>query len=543
MRLSLKKRIFAVLLCCCIVFTSGCFPIHSILGDESYDLTQSGSLDLEFSMSNREQVVSGEYPDGKRAFKFKDCTYEADISDFRLIDVVGNVTIYYYTGITVLNDNEVGTGSESSSDSDSDSGFVNKKGYYDKSRAKLRHFWTVAAYNFETEEYMEIYSRSYNPVSDAGKMNGNPAIVYKSDYTPVYIINVGYFFIKFSLFRDDYYSYYFNGGLYNGGTLNEDCKDYGHPQTAIWKLSNDNKKEIREALGIKGDNNNFCCTDLAVKNRNEEKYAATFMILPTDDSFNQKNAMYEVELKSEVKDDKTVSEIVLRKKENNVKTVKGGNILSSNPTSGNCIYVITSNSKDKEKIKFGIDNRDRRTRFEIKIGKTTNENNVLQSFSVKDYTVKNDDGTEYVSDEESRLELVFKNRIEYYKIERYSNGFTTEYRAIYLKTYWLNQFCSTYLSSDDIPSILDFPWGVNISSTTDGFRCIKESGKTHWSSLSGAAYCSFRYGGLTLVIGFDGFKFDKTVRYFDDDGNETGVSKSKSEFTLAQLPFATVRIV
>lgn len=539
MRISLKKRIFAVLLCCCIVFTSGCFPIHSILGNEYYDYSASGSLDLDIKMMSQNQAVSGEYPDGKRAFKFKNCTYEADISDFRLIDVVGNVTIYYYTGITVLNDDEVGTDSET----DSDSVFLNKKGYYDRTRAKLKHFWTVAAYNFETEEYMEIYSQSYNPVSDAGKMNGNPAIVYKSDYTPVYIINVGYFFIKFSLFRDDYYSYYFNGGLYNGGTLNEDCKDYGHPQTAIWKLSNDNKKEIREALGIKSDQNNFCCTDLAVKNRNEEKYAATFMILPTDDSFNQKNAMYEVQLKSEVKDNQTVKEIKLKKKENNVKTVEGGNILSSNPTSGNCIYVITANSKDREKIKFGIDNRDRRTRFEIEVGKTTNENNVLQSFTVKDYIDTDDDGYEYVSDEESRLELVFKNRIEYYHIIRKSTLGVIEYETEHLKTYWLNQFCTTYLSSDDIPSILDFPWGVNISSATDGMRNIFESGKTNWSSRSGAAYCSYRYGGLTLVIGFDGFKFDKTVRYFDDDGNQTGISQSKSEFTMAQLPFATVRIV
>lgn len=522
MRFSIRKRIFAVLLCCCVALTSGCFPIHSILGNEYYDYSQSGSIDLDIIMMSQNQAVSGEYPDGKRAFKFKNCTYEADISDFKLIDVVGDVCLYYYTGIKVLNESG-----------------ENKKGYYDKANAKLKYFWTIAGYNFNTENYFEVHSQEYYPATgDAGKMNGNPAIVYKSDYTPVYIINVGYFFIKVGLYRDDYYEL-----LFNGGTLDENCKNFSHPEIAIWKLSNDNKKEIREKLGIKGDNNNFCCTDLAVKNRNEEKYAATFMILPTDDNFNQKNVMFEVELKSEVKDNKTVREIVLRKKENNVKTVQGGNILSSNPTSGNCIYVITSNSKDREKIKFGIDNRDRRTRFEIEIGKTTDENNVLQSFSVKDYTYKNDSGTEIVSDEESRLELVFKNRIEYYKIERYNQGLVIEYRAVYLKTYKLNQFCSTYFSSDDIPSILDFSWGVNISSTTDGMRNIFESGNTNWSSRSGAAYLSARYGGKTLVIGFDGFSFEKTVRYFDNDGNETGVSKSKSEFTLAQLPFATVRIV
>lgn len=540
MRISLKKRIFAVLLCCCIVFTSGCFPIHSILSDQYYDYGESGTLDMYCSMmSDKNQAVTGEYPAGKRAFKFNNCTYEADISDFRLIDVVGNVTIYYYTGITVLNDNEVGTNIDDSSSSDSDSKFnlVNKKGYYDKSRAKLKYFWTIAAYNFETEEYTELHSQQYYPPGDAGKMNGNPAIVYKSDYTPVYIINVGYFFIKFALYRDDYYEL-----LFNGGTLDENCKDYGHPEIAIWKLSNDNKKEIREKLGIKGDNNNFCCTDLAVKNRNEEKYAATFMILPTDDNFNQKNVMFEVELKSEVKDNKTVREIKLTKKVDNVITVTGGNILSSNAVAGNCLYVTKENSIKNDKIKFGIDNRDRKTEFEIKIGFTTDENNVLQSFSVKDYTDKDSDGNEYVSDEESRLELVFKNRIEYYKIERYNQGVVIEYRAVYLKTYKLNQFCSTYLSSDDIPSILDFSWGVNISSTTDGMRNIFESGNTNWSSRSGAAYLSARYGGKTLVIGFDGFTFDKTVRYFDDDGNEVGVSESKSEFTMAQLPFATVRI-
>ena len=540
MRLSLKKRIFAVLLCCCVVFTSGCFPIHSILGDESYDLTLSGSLDLDFKMMSQNQVVSGEYPDGKRAFKFKNCTYEADISDFRLIDVVGNVTIYYYTGITVLNDDEVGMGSESSSDSDSDSDFLNKKGYYDRTRAKLKHFWTIAAYNFETEEYTELHSQQYYLPGDAGKMNGNPVLCYKDSTEGRYIINVGYFFIEIYALRSDFYNAIYSGD-YSG--LDENCKDYFCFRSDIWKLSDDNKKEIREYLGIKGDDNNFCCTDLAAKNLanyRDLKFAASFMKLPTDEDFDQKNVMIEVRLQI---DDDGNKVIKLHTKEKNVKTVSGGNILSSNYTSGNCVYVVNSNSKDNGIIRFGIDNRDRRTRFEIDIGNTTNENNVLQSFSVKDYIDTDDDGNEFVSDEESRLELVFKNRIVYYKIERYKQGVSTEYRAISLKTYWLNEFSSTYLSSDDIPSILDLPWGVNISSATDGFRCIKEAGNTHWSSLSGAAYCSFRYGGLTLVIGFDGFEFDKTVRYFDDDGNQTGISKSKSEFTMAQLPFATVRIV
>ncbi len=511
MRISLKKRIFAVLLCCCVVFTSGCFPIHSILSDQYYDYGASGTLDMYCSMmSDKNQAVTGEYPGGQRAFKFKNCTYEADISDFKLIDVAGDVCLYYYTGIKVL-----------------DESGENKKGYYDRTTAKLKYFWTIAGYNFNTGNYFEIHNQEYYPANgDSGKMSGNPVIRYTNTYYRDYVINVGYFFIKFSV-----------------NCYTDKPKEFMFDNKEIWKLSNDNKKEIREKLGIKGDNNNFCCTDLAVKNRNEEKYAATFMTLPNDDSFNQKNVMFEVELKSEVKDNKTVREIVLRKKESNVKTVQGGNILSSNPTSGNCIYVITSNSKDREKIKFGIDNRDRRTRFEIEIGKTTDENNVLQSFSVKDYTDKDSDGNEYVSDEESRLELVFKNRIEYYKIERYYQGLVIEYRAIHLKTYKLNEFCSTYLSSDDIPSILDFSWGVNISSTTDGMRNINESGSTRWSSRSGAAYCSARYGGKTLVIGFDGFTFDKTVRYFDDDGNETGMSQSKSEFTMAQLPFATVRIV
>lgn len=510
MRISLKKRIFAVLLCCCVVFTSGCFPIHSILGNEYYDYSQSGNIDVDFTMmENKSQAVSGEYPDGQRAFKFKNCTYEADISDFKLIDVAGDVCLYYYTGIKVL-----------------DESGENKKGYYDRTTAKLKYFWTIAGYNFNTENYFEVHSQEYYPASgDADKMSGNPVIRYTNTYYRDYVINVGYFFIKFSV-----------------NCYTDKPKEFMFDNKEIWKLSNDNKKEIREKLGIKGDNNNFCCTDLAVKNRNEEKYAATFMILPNDDNFNQKNVMFEVELKSEVKDNQTVREIVLRKKESNVKTVQGGNILSSNPTSGNCVYVITSNSKDKEKIKFGIDNRDRRTRFEIEIGKTTDENNVLQSFSVKDYVYKDGDGNDVVSDEESRLELVFKNRIEYYKIERYSNGFTTEYRAIYLKTYKLNEFCSTYLSSDDIPSILDFSWGVNISSTTDGMRNIFESGNTNWSSRSGAAYCTYVYGGKTLVIGFDGFTFDRTVQFFNEDGSNAGTQQSKSEFTLAQLPFATVRI-
>lgn len=528
-----------------MIFLTGCFSCYSVLGvDNSEYFEVNGSTDIDVVMNNKDSVVSGEYPSGKRAFMFNNCTYEADISDFKLIDVIGNVSVYYFTGITVLNDDEVGTGSDNDSNSESDSGYnlVNKKGYYDKSRAKLKYFWTIAAYNFETGEYMDIMTKEYNPVSDAGKMNGNPVVVYKTDVIGVYSINVGYFFINFGLYRKDYIDSSSSGVTPDADS---DCKDYGYPESITWKLSNDNKKKIREALGIKSNNNNFCCTDYAVKNKLEEKYCATFMTLPTDDDFNQKNVMFEVDLESEVKDNKTVYDIVLRKKESSVITVRGGNLLSSNTTAGNCVYVLKEKS---DEIKFGIDNRDRRTSFKVELedpGKDKQKlaNNVLQSFSVKDYSEKNDSGNDVVSDEESRLELVFKNRIEYYKIERYTVFGVIEYRAVHLKTYKLNKFDSTYLSSDDIPSILDFPWGVNISSATDGFRNIYESGKTNWSSTSGAAYCSYRYGGLTLVIGFYGYTYKKTVQYFDEDGNETGKSTSQSEFTLAQLPFANIRIV
>ena len=525
-----------------MLFMTGCFSCHSILGvdnGEYYDV--DGSLDYDVMMMNQQDsVVSGEYPGGTRAFKFNNCTYEADISYFRLIDIIGNVSIYYYTGITVLNDDEVGTGSDNDSNSESDSGYnlVNKKGYYDKSRAKLKHFWTIAAYNFETGEYIDIMTKEYNPVSDAGKMNGNPVVCYKGEYNNSYVINVGYFFIGFSLYRNDFIDYLYSSG--DTSLIDSECKEYTTMWSSTWKLSNDNKKDIRDYLGIEDDNNNFCCTDLAAKNLqndNDLKFAATFMKLPTDDDYDQNNVMMEVRLQV---DDDGNNVIKLHKKESKVLTTSGGNILSSNYTSGNCVYVLKEKS---DEIKFGIDNRDRRTSFKVELedpgkDKEKRANNVLQSFSVKDYT-END----VVSDEESRLELVFKNRVEYYKIERYTVFGVIEYRAVHLKTYKLNKFCSTYLSSDDIPSILDLPWGLNISSTTDGFRNIYESGNTNWSSTSGAAYCSFRYGGKTLVIGYKGFTYDKTVRYFDKDGNETGVSHSKSEFTLAQLPFAMVRIV
>ena len=87
MRFSLKKRICAVLLCICAVFMSGCFPVHSILGETTdYVIPGDEELDIgELKMSNNNQSVTGVYPDGQRAFMFKDCTYEADISNFRLI--------------------------------------------------------------------------------------------------------------------------------------------------------------------------------------------------------------------------------------------------------------------------------------------------------------------------------------------------------------------------------------------------------------------------------------------------------------------------
>ncbi len=563
MRISLFKRIAAGLLCCCTLFASGCFPVYSIVGKEEYNYSgASGSLDLEVTMSNQKQVVSGEYPGGTRAFRFKNCTYEADISDFSLIDLCGNVSLYYYTGVTVLNDKP-----------DENGNTENKKGYYDPvdPRLKFRYFWTVAGYNFVTGEYFEIESQKYDPVKDAGKMNGNPVVVSKGSSESTYLINVGYSFILFSLESPANYSSVGGGtnpsspiriprpGIVmtssitnrqldyiktssSAGTL--DKNDYKLSSKKTWKFDGDNKKSISDYLGIKGSSDKFCCTDIAVKNNsdpNDLKFAASFMKLPDDESsYDQDNVMMEVRLQT---DNDGQRSIKLHKKQKGLQTVRGGNILSSNYTAGNCVYVL--DEKD-DKIKFGIDNRDRKTDFKVSLDKDQGKdgNNVLQSFSVEDLVTRNRLGT-FVSDTQSVLELVFKNRIMYYKIQRKSGAFgVIEYDAVHIRTFSLSDFCSNYLSSDDIPSIgYNSSVVLRLASTTEGFRRIYPSGKIASSSVKGADFCAFDYGNKTAVIGFDEFTFDKTVRYYDKNGKETSVSKSKSEFTLAQLPFATIRII
>ena len=562
MRISLFKRIAAGLLCCCTLFASGCFPVYSIVGKEEYNYSgASGSLDLEVTMSDQKQVVSGEYPDGTRAFRFKNCTYEADISDFSLIDLCGNVSLYYYTGVTVLNDKP-----------DENGNTENKKGYYDPadSSLKFRYFWTVAGYNFVTGEYFEIESQKYDPVKDAGKMNGNPVVVSKGSSESTYLINVGYSFILFSLESPANYSSVGGGtnpsspiriprpGIVmplsitnrqldyiktssSAGTL--DKNDYKLSSKKTWKFDGDNKKSISDYLGIKGNSDKFCCTDIAVKNNsdpNDLKFAASFMKLPDDESsYDQDNVMMEVRLQT---DNDGQRSIKLHKKQKGLQTVRGGNILSSNYTAGNCVYVL--DEKD-DKIKFGIDNRDRKTDFKVSLDKDQGKdgNNVLQSFSVEDLVTRNRLGT-FVSDTQSVLELVFKNRIAYYKIQRKSGTLgVIEYDAVHIRTFSLSDFCSNYLSSDDIPSIgYNSSVVLRLASTTEGFRRIYPSGKIA-SSVKGADFCAFDYGNKTAVIGFNEFTFDKTVRYFDKNGKETSVSKSKSEFTLAQLPFATIRII
>lgn len=510
MRFSLKKRICAVLLCISAVLMSGCFPVHSILGETTdYVIPGDKELDIgEFKMNNNNQSVTGVYPDGQRAFMFKDCTYEADIDNFRLIDMLGSTMVYFYTGIKVR-----GVNGE------------NRKDYYDRETAKLTYFWTIAAYNFDTGYYKTIKTLGYAAV-DSEITNGNPAKLYTSENEGKYLVNVGFDYYLFSLSSDDGFNFYYNDDI------------------AKWSLSGEQKEEIRESLGIKTGQNSFCCTDMAVKVTHSLKFAATFMALPdkSTESFEQDNVMYELHLQAEQeKDDndriKVNRYIDTKKKASNVLTTAGGNIISSNPDAGNCIYVLDEGSKN---IKFGIDNRDRKTSFKISVKNQSAENKVLQSFSVENWY--DDKGN--VSDEESILELVFKNRVEYYKIERY-NPFigVIEYRAKHLKTYPLDVFTSNYLSSDDMPSIGYYSHGINLCSTETGFKCIDTDGNIKWQRLkNGAAYFSAPYGEKTLVVGFNDFKFDKTVRTYDDKGKLLSVSESKSEFTLAQLPFATVRI-
>lgn len=508
MRSSLKRIICAGLLCFCVALTSGCFPVHSILGNTTDYTIPDKNLDIQnFEFDSTNQSVTGVYPEGKRAFMFKNCTYEADIDNFRLIDVLGSTMVYFYTGIKVQ-----GHSGE------------NRKDYYDRETAKLTYFWTIAAYNFETEYYQTIKTMSYAAV-DSEITNGNPAKLYTSANEGQYLVNVGFDYYLFSLSSDDEFNFFYNKDIVK------------------WSLSGEQKKEIRESLGIKSGKNSFCCTDMTVKVTHSLKFAATFMALPDEanEDFNQNNVMYELHLQTDWitnnKQTKAIRYIDIKKKASNVLTTAGGNIISSNPDAGNCIYVL---KEGDDNIKFGIDNRDRKTSFKISVKGQSAENKVLQSFSVEN--LYDDKGN--VSDEESILELVFKNRVEYYKIERY-NPFigVIEYRAKRQKTYPLDVFTSNYLSSDDMPSVGYYSHGINLCSTETGFKCIDTNGNIKWQRLDkGAAYFSAPYGEKTLVVGFNGFSFDKTVRTYDKSGKLLSVSESKSEFTLAQLPFATVQI-
>lgn len=511
MRFSLVKRISAVLLCGSILLESGCFPVHSILGetDVGYEFAD-GTLDVTVEMNSGSQAFTGEYPTGTRAFHFENCSYEADISDFRVIASLCNTFVYYYTGIRVLGDSP-----------DENGNLYNKKGYYEnENKSGLEHFWTIASYNFKTGEYTNIITQKYDPVNDGGKMNCNNVPLERDNSKASFMVNVGYYFIKFDMISTD------NGLNYT----------YNSESWESWKLSDKNKEKIRDSLGIKS--NAFCCTDAAVKVASESKYAASFMILPDDDNFTQESVMFEVELKSEIKDGRTKRSIELRKKEDKILTVKGGNILSSNYASGNCIYVLKQSGKS---LTFGIDNRDRKTSFKISLsGDKDSEDNVLQSFSVEDYS---EDGVN-ISDEESILELVFKNRVMYYKIERNTKIFgIIEYRARLLSTYQINSFNSNYLASDEMSSIGYYSHGINLSSTEEGFKCIDTDGNVEWSYDRGAAYFSEPYQNQTLIVGFNDFSFEKTVVYYDDNGKQTSTTKTSSEFSLAQLPFATVVII
>ena len=535
MRYSLKNRICAVLLCVCTLLMSGCFPVRSMFqnGDGFYvdplGNPNPDPNDAKYQKRDDSTVkVTGKYPNeegAKDAFHFENCPDEGDINDFKIIGYAGNTFVYFYTGVTASN----------------------------------QKFWTIAAYDFIKEEYEEIMWRTYGK-SEEDQINCNPVTMYTYTDKLIFMVNVKFYYFRFSVSntQEDPYHYSYNNDL------------------AIWELSDDNKKSIRKALGINDGSDSFCCSDLAAKSLDSDsKYSASFMSLPKDgDDFDEKNVLFELGIYVTKDDNGAVTSRYIKttKKEDNIVADEGGNLISSNNATGNCVYLL---GIDRTQLRFSVDCKRDKNKFEI----AKKENDTLLSFAVLDYK----DASDTASTTDSRLELVFeenngdksasKYRIEYYRLI-YDSGFIgigedyyarpitkeAEYldnknetqKSVINEVYTLDDFSSTFLASDNMKAIDYYSNGVDICSTSEGFKRLVLSFNQEtkaWEQLTlssdkaNAAFFSEVYSIYSLVVGFSGKEFERTVRTYDKDDKLISTEQDISEYTLAQLPFAKVRYV
>lgn len=461
------------------------------------------------------------YADGERAFVFPIIDESAQstdsqsgfikisdiqneytkISDFRYIGLLGNTFIYCYSVVDENDEN------------------------------KEKHC-SIAAYNFKTKTYTEIFRKKIDEGVDA---KCNPMLISKDTskdgtITATYMVNVGYSFIKISL-------------------SSTDALDFSPIEVDEWEIDS---KMLETIKGFFVDNlESTVSFDVKVSGIGPwamyaDMYSVAFTNINTGGSsdFVEKTVIVKLTLTKTVLQDgtNTVYHTMQAKvQEGDIKSTSSGFVLSADIDLDNSIFI-----KDiaADKITFGKCDQRGVVYFDVE-KKSSDE---LLSFSVvTDGNFKNN----------SLLQLVYSNRAEYWSLGKNSSS-SSSFRATLVAEFPLDKNMSSSIS-DSIPSISydSKTDAVTLSSNKQGVKKLintpvyAEDGVTVISKkiteekldTDFSAYMTLPYGSSMLVLGFEGFQFDRINGYYDPKGNYIKIKDTKEYYTSEQLPFATVKIL
>ncbi|MGN0683513.1 MAG: hypothetical protein ACI4JY_07540 [Oscillospiraceae bacterium] len=523
MKISLMKRICAVALCLCTLLLSGC-TVNSIVDPGEVYNSDFNDNPYKVPENNNTVIYKDTYATGGvRAFKFEDCDEYTEITDFQYIALLGDTFVYYYS--------------------------VTKAGG--------ERFYAIAAYNFNTTTYTEIIKRSFDE-SESFCINCNHVQISKNiatdgtASTAQYLINVGYSFFKVTL-------------------TSTDGKDFLSGGVEEWTIGSDMLLMIKSYFT--GDlastfDIDVVVSDIAPWATYADIYSVAFVnISATDDeadeadeaaddtdeaadtaaessNFVEQTVLMKVQLTSPVSQDgsNTVQRsLQAEAQEFDIQSTEAGSILSADNDAKDCVFIRNIGSRI---ITFGKCDQTGTSEFEV----TKKSTDKLITYSV----VNDGDSTNF-----TLLQLVYQNRLEYWRLGiDIFNPSSTEFGAIFVTSFPLRD-SSSYWVAENTPSITydSTTNTVTLASNKYGVKQLvnttvyDEEGNEIGTETTEkgvdykfSAYLTEPYGNDLLLVGFDELKFDRVTETYNAEGNLLKTKASKEYYTLAQLPFATVRI-
>ncbi len=507
MRFSLKQKIYAALLSLCTLLLCGCSVTSILDPDEVYNMDHSDGERTPWK--NKDNLVYHDvYAKGDRAFYFENCDDASQLVDFQYIGLLGDTFIYYYSV---------------------------KKG--------SRLFYTVAAYNFKTSAYRTIIKKDYDE-SNSKFINCNHFLLSKNMQasgavsSATYFINVGYSFYKVVMASGDGVDFF-----------SDQVEEWEIDDGMLLYIKSQFTQNLSEASDV-----DVMVSDVAPWSNEGKIYSVAFVSVPADstnvpETFVEQIILMQIQLNKNILPDesntvvRTVSAAV---QEKDIKSTTAGSVLSTDTDSKDCIFI---KSIGGTKITFGkcVKNASTATNTYFDVNKKATDK--LITFSVVN------DGS---STNENILQLVYLNRLEYWRTGiDFTDSQSLKNGATLLASFPLKD-AGSYWVSDSTPSIhydkqansvmlASNKHGVKTLTNnpvydSDGETVLRYDTTEQKIDTEFSTYLIEPYGDDLLLVGFDGLKFNRVTDCVDADGTVVKTKQSKEYYSLAQLPFATVRI-